>query len=80
MMDRKSSYRLWTLGGVVFLVLFVVEILFDLDAWVGLLGGVVFLLTTIQLTKFYVCPHCGQRLDPRQPHAKYCPHCGRELD
>lgn len=57
-------------------------ILFQSTDFVWFLFGLGFLLMLASIfyaTKYYKCPHCGTKLDPRRKVPNFCPHCGKNL-
>lgn len=48
--------------------------------WVpGLLGFLVMISSVVYSSRYFRCPHCDSKLDPRRKAPNYCPNCGKEL-
>ena len=57
-------------------------ILFQHTKWVIILWGIGFLVMIASVfysNKYYKCPHCETKLDPRRKVPNFCPNCGKEL-
>ena len=49
--------------------------------WViAALGFLIMSTGVVYASKYYKCPHCGNRLYPRMKVPNYCPNCGKELN
>ena len=63
-------------------LLIMASVLFQNTAffWVmAALGFLVMASGVIYASKYYKCPHCGNKLYPRMKVPNYCPNCGKEL-
>ena len=44
------------------------------------LGFLIMIASAFYSAKFFRCPHCDTKLDPRRKVPHFCPNCGRKLD
>ena len=69
-----------------FLIGFVIMILpvfFTSDLWTGIflfLGFGIMVAACIYSNKYFKCPYCEAKLDPRTKVPHFCPNCGKELN
>ena len=78
-MNYRKSF--WIMQGAswLFIVLLVIDIFLKLR-WLTVIGLLLLIPAGIQVAKYYRCPHCGGRLNPRRfTIEKVCPHCHEEL-
>ena len=45
--------------------------------WV--IGFLVMIASVVYAAKYFRCPHCDSKLDPRRKAPNYCPNCGEKL-
>jgi len=45
-----------------------------------ILGLVLMLGSVAYAYRYFKCPHCGTKLDPRRKVPNFCPNCGEELN
>ena len=72
-------HNLLFIGGAVMLS----AILFQRTAlcWIAWsLGFLIMIASVFYSAKFFRCPHCDTKLDPRRKVSHFCPNCGRKLD
>ena len=43
------------------------------------LGLLIMLTSVLYANRYFKCPHCGTKLDPRRKVPNFCPNCGKEL-
>ena len=43
------------------------------------LGFLIMLASVFYASKYFKCPHCETKLDPRRKVPNFCPNCGKEL-
>ena len=49
--------------------------------WIlAILGFLTMIIGALYASKFYKCPHCGNKLYPRMMVPNFCPNCGKELN
>ena len=44
------------------------------------LGFLMMIASILYSAKYYKCPHCGTKLDPRRKVPHFCPNCGKKLN
>ena len=63
-------------------VIIMASVLFQntLFFWIlAILGFLIMAASVVYASKYYKCPHCGNKLYPRMKVPNYCPNCGKEL-
>ena len=63
-------------------LLIMASVLFQNTAffWIlSILGFLVISAGVVYASKYYKCPHCGNKLYPRMKVPNYCPNCGKGL-
>ena len=45
--------------------------------WV--LGFLIMIASVVYSSRYFRCPHCDTKLDPRRKVPNFCPHCGKKL-
>ena len=43
------------------------------------LGFLIMIASVFYSAKFFRCPHCDTKLDPRRKVPHFCPNCGKKL-
>lgn len=51
--------------------------LITIEAYIGLISLIVFLVCVLSVKFTNRCPHCGKT---KQSFGKYCPYCGKEIN
>lgn len=52
----------------------------DLWTWILMFSGLGIMVAGVLYSgKYFRCPHCGSKLDPRRKVPNYCPDCGKKL-
>lgn len=72
-----SQNLIW-IGGVIMLS----SILFQHTSffWIPwILGFLIMIASVVYSARYFKCPHCGTKLDPRRKVPNYCLNCGKSL-
>ena len=72
-----SQNLIW-IGGVIMLSSILIQhtSLFWIP-WI--LGFLIMIASVVYSARYFKCPHCGTKLDPRRKVPNYCPNCGKSL-
>ena len=48
--------------------------------WIpAVLGFLIMIASIVYAAKYFKCPHCSSKLDPRRKVPNFCPNCGKSL-
>ena len=82
--DRTLQSHLVIIHNLIFIgyLIIMFSVLFQNTSlfWVvAALGFLIMSAGVVYASKYYKCPHCGNRLYPRIKVPNYCPNCGKDL-
>ena len=82
--DRTLYNHLVVIHNLIFIgyVIIMASVLFQntLFFWIlAILGFLIMAASVVYASKYYKCPHCGNKLYPLMKVPNYCPNCGKEL-
>ena len=83
--EKNLQSHLVTIQNLLFIgaIVMIVALLLPNTAFfwiVGILGFLMMIASILYSARYYKCPHCKTKLDPRRKVPNFCPNCGKELN